>query len=146
MKSLTRLLAALGLVAMLAACASGPKYSEVASSIPTLKAGEGRIYFYRTGALGAAIQPAIMLNGKEVGKSQTGGFFFVDRPAGSYEVVMGTEVERKVTFTLDAGATRYVKTSISFGVFVGRPQAELVDPAEGRKEVAELAYTGPPLK
>jgi len=29
-----------------------------------------------------------------------------------------------------------VKTSISFGVFFGRPQAELVDPVEGRKEVS----------
>lgn len=145
MKATLRAVAALAAVLLIAACASGPKFSEVSGSIPTLGADQGRIYFYRTSTLGAAIHPTINLNGVAVGSSQPGGFFFVDRPPGDYEVVMGTEVERKVTFTLAAAEVRYLRTSISFGILVGRPQAELVPPAEGAKEVADLAYTGPAL-
>ncbi len=141
-----RLLAGLAATLLVAGCATGPKYTEVASAIPTLKSGEGRIYFYRTSALGAAVQPTINLNGTPVGTSQPSGFFFIDRPAGNYEVLMGTEVERKLTFTLEPGQERFVRTSITFGLMVGRPLAELVDPKEARAEVSSLSYTGTALQ
>src|ERR1700686_5101650 len=83
---------------LLAACASGPKYSDVKSSIPPLSSDQGRVYFYRSNSMmGSAIQPSIMLNGEKVGDSKPGGFFYVDRPPGNYEVVCGTEVERKAS-------------------------------------------------
>ncbi len=70
----------------LAACATGPKYTEMQSSIPTLGAEQGRVYFYRSGsAFGAAVQPSILLNGVVVGESKPGGFFFVDQAAGNKE-------------------------------------------------------------
>lgn len=145
-RSRLHLIAALAVAGLLAGCATGPKYTEVASAIPTLKPAEGRIYFYRTSALGAAVQPTINLNGTAVGTSITSGFFFVDRPPGSYEVMMGTEVERKLTFTLEAGQERFVRTSISLGLLVGRPHAELVDAKEAREEISTLSYTGTPLQ
>jgi len=144
---LLRIGTALLLVTFLAACATGPKLAEMRSSIPPLKSGEGRIYFYRAGSMvGAAIQPSISLNGKVVGDSKPGGFFFVDRAPGSMEVITSTEVEKKLTFVLDAGQTRYVKTTTSFGVLAGRVQPELVDNATGEKELAETSYIGQPLK
>jgi len=45
----------------------------------------------------------VRLNGEKVGKAVPNGFFYVDRPAGNYQVVTETEVEKKLTFTLDAG-------------------------------------------
>lgn len=130
---------------LLAACASGPKYSDVQSSIPQLASGQGRVYFYRSNSmLGAAIQPSITLNGEKVGDSKPGGFFYVDRPPGNYEVVCGTEVERKATFALSAGDQRYIKTTISMGALVGHVTPELVDPAEGAKAITGMHYT--PLK
>ena len=46
------------LAILVSACASGPKHAEVSSSIPLLRADQGRIYFYRSSSmLGAAIQP-----------------------------------------------------------------------------------------
>jgi hypothetical protein len=146
MRLLSRFVLITGAALLAAGCASGPKFSEIASSIPTLKAGEGRIYFYRTSMLGAAIQPTINLNGVAVGTSQSGGFFFVDRSPGNYEIVMASEVERKVTFVLAAGEQKYIRTSVGIGLFVGRPQAELVSAEEGRKEVSDLSYTGEALK
>lgn len=128
---------------LLAACASGPKLAEVEQGFPPLKAGEGRVYLYRSNSMiGAAVQPSISVNGKVVGDSKPGGFFFVDLPAGPVEVSTSTEVERKATFVLAAGETRYVRTAIGMGIFVGRVYPELVDEATGRSEVRESSYIG----
>lgn len=141
-----RLGAALVMAVLLSACASGPKLAEMKSAIPTLKASEGRVYFYRSSSMfGAAIQPSILLNGQKVGDSIPGGFFFVDMAPGSKEVSTETEVEKKLTFTLDAGQTRFVKTTIGMGFAVGRVYPELVDNATGEKELEETSYIGKPL-
>lgn len=146
MNAVTRRVALISIAALLSACASGPKHAEVAASIPAIGADQGRVYVYRSSSmLGAAIQPKVMINGKPVGDSKPGGFFFVDLPAGTVEVSTSTEVEKKLTFTLDAGQTRYVRTSVGFGVMVGRVYPELVDNAEGAKNIAETSYIGAPL-
>ncbi len=80
------------MLALLGACASGPKYNEVQSAIPTIPADQGRIYVYRSASmLGGAIQPSVMLNGEKVGDSKPGGFFFVDRAPGNFEVLTSSE-------------------------------------------------------
>ena len=145
-KNITRRLAIVAIAALLAACASGPKHSEIQSSIPAMKAGEGRLYVYRESSMmGAAIQPSVLVNGKVAGQSKPGGFFFVDLPPGSVEVSTSTEVEKKLSLTLDAGQTRYVRTVIGFGLLVGRVYPELVDNAADAKAVAETSYIGAPL-
>jgi Protein of unknown function (DUF2846) len=89
---------------LLSACAtSGPKFTEMGASMPAAATDRGRIYFYRTKALGAAVQPDVRLNGEVVGKAVPNGFFYADRPAGNYQVATETEVERKLTFTLEPG-------------------------------------------
>jgi hypothetical protein len=145
--TLVRLAASVSVALLLTACAaSGPKMAEVKSSIPAVKAGQGRIYFYRADSMvGAAIQPAIKLNGQEVGQSKPGGFFFVDEKPGPKEVMTSTEVEKKLTFTLNPGDVRYVKTTIGFGAIAGRVYPELVDKAVAEKEIADTAYIGKPL-
>jgi hypothetical protein len=142
----SRILGATLVAFLLGACASGPKMSEVASSIPPLKADEGRIYFYRSNSMmGAAIQPSVYVDGKVVGSSKPGGFFYVDARPGSHEVACSTEVEQKLTLTLDRGQTRYVRTAISMGLLAGRVQPELVDDATGANELKSMSYIGAPL-
>jgi hypothetical protein len=102
----------------------------------------GRIFFYRTTAFGAALQPDIRLNGTKVGDSRAQGFFYVDRPPGNYEVITSTEVDRKVTFVLEKGQTRFVKFSVSMGFFVGHVYGELVDSAAGLEEIKDCKYAG----
>ncbi|MDB5806841.1 MAG: uncharacterized protein JWN73_4163 [Betaproteobacteria bacterium] len=134
------------LLATLGACASGPKFNEVKSAIPAMSADQGRIYVYRPGSMvGAAIQPEVLLNGEKVGESKPGGFFYIDRPAGNYEVACSTEVERKVGFVLEKGQVRYIKTSIGMGFLVGRVHPELMDPTEGQTELETTSYIGAPL-
>jgi hypothetical protein len=142
-RTLLFVIVALGLTA----CASGPKYKEVEASIPPLAAGKGRIYFFRSANIfGSGIQPTVMLNGTQVGDSKPGGFFFVDRDPGNYEVLLSTEVERKLTFTLASGQEQYVRMSVTLGVVVYRVYPELVDAATGKSEMVDLSYTGPELK
>jgi Protein of unknown function (DUF2846) len=146
MANLLRTLVTASFVALVATgCASGPQYKEVASSIPTLKEAQGRIYFYRSNSMfGAALQPSINLNGEQVGQSKPGGFFFVDEPAGQYVVSTATETEKTVSFKLDAGETKYVKTSVGFGLLVGRVIPSLESADEATKNLDDLHYTGAP--
>jgi hypothetical protein len=91
---------------------------------------------------GAAIQPDIRLNGQVVGESKPGGFFFVDRPAGSYIAAASTETEKTLSFALDAGETKYVRSTPSLGVMVGRVVLALETPEKAKEELSSLSYTG----
>ena len=145
MQTRARLFFAMVASALLAGCASGVKHAEMSASMPALKADEGRIYFYRRASMaGAAIQPEIRLNGAVVGTSIPGGFFFLNRPAGNYEANSTTEVDRKLTFALAAGETKYIRTYTSFGVAVGRINFELMNAPDAAAELGSLSYTGAP--
>jgi hypothetical protein len=127
----------------LTGCAtSGAKFSEMKASMPSLAADSARIYLYRTAILGAAVQPQVKLNGEAIGKAVPRGFFYVDRPAGAYEVSTSTEVKRNLSLTLEKGQTRYVRLNISMGFFVGHVYPELVEDAEGAAQIANCHYTG----
>lgn len=137
-----RLIAVLILAAIMSACASGPKFTEVSASIPPLKVSQGRIYIYRNTTLGAGIRPDILVNGESIGTSEAMGFIFVDRVPGPMSVSTTSEVEKKATFNLDAGQTRYVKIDMGFGIIVWRTLPELVDNATGEREIRETSYSG----
>lgn len=134
--------------AVLAGCAaSGMKYDQVASGMPSLKPGQGRIYFLRSSSIvGAAVQPDIKLNGQVVGTSKPGGFFYVDRPAGSYTASAATETEKVATFSLQGGETKYLRTYPSIGILVGRIVVELETPEKAKAELPSLSYTGADAK
>ncbi len=121
-------------------CASGPKYAEMAQTIPELRSDQGRIYIYRNTVLGAAIQPDVKLNGEVVGSSAAKGFYFVDREPGNYKMMTSTEVDRSLSFILEAGQIRYVRLNVSMGFFVGHVYPELVEDAIGKKEIQECSY------
>lgn len=133
--------------ALLVGCAAtGPLYTEVAASIPSVPPNKARVYFFRPDTmLGAAVTSDIRLNEKVVGKSERGSFFFVDQSPGKCTVSTSTEVEKQLTFVLEQGQTKYVRTSVSFGVMVGRINAELVAPDQAKGEISGLHYTGAPL-
>ena len=141
MRTLQRLALAF-LVSLAAACATGPRFDAVEKDLRPLVADKSRIWFYRTGVLGAGITPDIRLNGAVVGTAVSSGAFFVDRDPGNMEVVTGSEVEKKLTFTTEAGDTRYVRMAVGLGVLVYRIIPELVDTAMARHEMAELTFTG----
>ena len=131
------------LAILLSGCASGIKHKDMAASIPSLKSDQGRIYFLRSASMiGAAVQPSITLDGNKVGDSMPGGFFYVDSNPGDHEVVCTTEVDKKLTFTLDKGEVKYVKTSIGFGLLVGRVIPSLMTEEDAQQALPDLSYTG----
>jgi len=142
MKTLFKLFFLFAAVIIFSSCAtSGPKYVELYSSIPVVP-DTGRIFLYRESSLGAAIQPDVKINGEVVGSSIPYGFFYVNRSPGVYEIMTSTEVDRKLSLTLDKGQTRFVRLNISMGFFAGHVYPELVDQAIGEKEIQECRYTG----
>ena len=130
-----RVAALTALLLVVAGCASGPGYNEVSGSFAAVPGGSGRIFFYRTTALGAALQPDVKLNGEKVGSATAQGFFYVDRSPGDYEVTTTTELKKTLTFHLDAGQTRYVRFGVSMGFFAGHVYPELIDESVAKGEI-----------
>ena len=132
------------LVLAVAACApSGPLYKEAASTFPALASDKGRIVVYRNDYAGAVFSPEIQLNGKTIGKVERGGFFFVDEKPGKYTVSTTKEGDKKLSFTLVAKETKYVRANVSL---IGRTTLELINPIDAKKELADLSYTGTKAK
>lgn len=142
-RTVLKFAAAAAAVVLVSGCATGMKHDQMASSMPSLKAAEGRIYFFRSSSMfGAAIQPDIRLNGQVVGTSKPGGFFYLDRPAGNYVASASTETEKTVSFALQPGETKYIRSSIGFGVIAGRAILEPETPEKAKAELGSLSYTG----
>ena len=109
-------------LALLSGCAaSGRSYTAVSSELPSIKENGCRVVFYRTDSMvGAALQPEIRLDHQVVGKSQPGGFFYVDTSPGRHVATSQTETEAALEFDVQAGQTVYVSSSITLGLLVGR--------------------------
>ena len=128
--------------AFVAGCASGPSFQEQAAQMQPVGGEKGRIYLYRKSALGAAVQPKILINGDEVGKAKPKGFFYVDLAPGTYDISASTEAERNLNVTLDAGEEKYVRLEIKMGAFVGHVKPVLVEKSVGVEEIQKMKYTG----
>lgn len=137
-----RTLLALLMPLLLAACATGKNFSEMAQAIPAVPPDKGRIYIYRTAVLGMAVQPSVKVNDEVVGSAVPRGFFYVDRPPSDYRISTATEVERTLSLTLEPGQVRYVRLAIAMGFFVGHVFPELVEDSTGQAEIADCRYTG----
>jgi len=136
--------ALIAVAAALTGCAaSGPSHKEMEAKMPVLKADQGRVFFYRPASfVGGGLSPDIKLDGVVVGESKQGGFFYVDTAAGKHEASTTTEATNNLSFVLDKGEIKYVRTKVSMGIMVGRVIPELVGAEEAKKEIAETAYTG----
>jgi hypothetical protein len=131
------------LVSLLAGCAtSGVKYAELSPQALEFSPDSGRLYFYRTSALGAAVQPEVKLDGEVVGTAVAEGYFYVDRAPGTYQISTSTEVERTLTVTVEKGQTLYVRLNMSFGFFLGHVTPVLVDEETAKKEIRDCHYIG----
>jgi len=142
MEQITKYCWLLGLASLLAGCASGPKYSQVRNTFPAVGPEQGRIFVYRATTMGVAVQPDVKLNDQKVGSATPKGFFYVDKPAGNYQISTSTEVKRTLSFTLDKAQTRYVRLNMAWGFFVGHCYPELVEPAVGEKELEKCSFVG----
>jgi hypothetical protein len=139
-----RMICAMLVCIALGGCATGGmKFTEMRSAGPRLPSGQARIYFYRSGTpVGLAVQPSIKVDGTVVGTAIPGGFFFVDRPAGKYEITATTEVEEKIHIALAPGETKYVQFYLTPGLLVGHANLNEVSREKAESEMADLSRTG----
>ena len=128
----------------IAGCAvTGTKYQDMSGTIPKVKPGEGRIFFFRAATpYGSALQPLIRLDKVVVGASKSGGFFYVDRPAGTYQAATMSDLRKTLGISLEAGETKYVRMSPSFGLVTGSIVLDMEPAEKARPELASLANTG----
>ena len=126
----------LPLLFLLASCATGQLYQDVV--IKDVSDNEGRIYFYRNKAagFGSGIRPPINVDGVTVGRAISGGFFYIDRPQGAYNISVKSDLQEKViTINLNQGETYYVQLKTRMGLMTGRILPELVDSSKGQLEI-----------
>ena len=126
----------LPLLFLLASCATGQLYQDVV--IKDVSDNEGRIYFYRNKAagFGSGIRPPINVDGVTVGRAISGGFFYIDRPQGTYNISVKSDLQEKViTINLKQGETYYVQLKTRMGLMTGRILPELVDSSKGQLEI-----------
>lgn len=121
-------------------CASGAKLSE--AKIATAPPGMSRIAVYRTGIMGAAIQPVVSVDGKQTGKCQPNGVFFVDVKPGMHRVTATTESTAEVQVNTVDNPVSYVECSIGIGWVVGRPKLVGVTSETGEAVIGDLVLTG----
>jgi hypothetical protein len=123
--------------------ATGPKGSEIASSLGAVPQGYGRVVFFRSSSIvGAAVQPEIRLDGQVVGQSKPGGFFYVDASPGKHSASASTETTSALEIHVVSGQTHYVRSAIGMGLLVGRVVLTVEGQVTARAELPELSYTG----
>lgn len=104
--------------------------------------GTGRIYVYQLADGAIAAEPAIVIDGRKVGRSKPGRFFFVDRPAGTHTVATATDKKAgkaALDVRVDAGQTRYVRTEVVGGVQALRLED---DADKAQQDMSGLRYWG----
>ncbi len=113
-----------------------------------VKPGATRLVIYRSSALGFAIQPSYLVDGRVVGGSQPAGFVACDLAPGPHEVAVNNmplttnlfgHGSEKVSIDLRAGSTTYLSAEPQMGI-VTPGQITLVQVTEnqGRADVANL--------
>jgi hypothetical protein len=114
-----------------------------------MESEKGRVYFYRrgTGPWGYGQRAKILVNGVAIGRSIPGAVFFVDFPAGEYEVLVPVQFQSgspsSVSFTLRAGESVYVRTWLDGSAYLGRTKARVVNPVDGESAVQDLKLVSP---
>ena len=132
------------LAALVAGCALGPEYKDIESDIAPIEAGKGRIYIYRP-QLSFLYVGSVSLNGEEMRVPSAGGFVFVDRAPGEYEVVVDSVTTENARFQLQADQERFIRITVDAGgYFLYTISPQLTDRGRAREEMQELNYVGPP--
>lgn len=122
---------------------AAPRSPTVAAKIHPIPPGHARVFFYREqGHAGARMKPDVDLDGEKIGKSNEGGFFFIDRLPGAYMVSTTTETKYEVQLDLEAQQTIYVNTKIGMGFWVDRVRPVLEEQEVAMKTLRKCRYIG----
>lgn len=132
--------------ACLAGCASGPTGSMTLTD--NVRPGATRLVIYRSSALGFAIQPNYVVDGRAIAGSQPGGFVMCDLAPGPHEIAVGNmplttnlfgHGSEKVNLDLRPGSTTYLSADPQMGIMMpGQITLLQVTENQGRADVANM--------
>jgi hypothetical protein len=136
-------MAAIGLI--LTGCASGGPLGKDVLVAP-LAPQQSRLVIYRTSALGFAVQPDYMIDGKAVAASQPEGFVVCQLSPGKHDVSVGNfELNvnlgggnDKASLVLRPGQTAYLKAEPQMGLTLGVITLSEVTENQGQADAASL--------
>lgn len=110
-------------------------------TIPEVSENKGLIYFYRDKAfVGGGISYYIYDGETKIGALKNGTFFFYEEMPGKKTYCGKTESKSCVTVSVEAGKTYYIKGDINMGVFVGRPELNVMPQEVGKYSIKSLRY------
>src|ERR1700730_8599509 len=116
----------------------------------SIRASAARLVIYRASAVGFALQPSYVVDGKVIAGSQPAGFVVCDLPPGRHEVAVanlplsnnlfggGSE---KMTVDLRPGSTAYLAADPQIGIVAGQITLKQVTENQGSSDVANLHQT-----
>ena len=142
MNSDRQILATLLVILSIFGCASDPTFDEYARNMPPVPADDGRIYIYRITTVGDVIRPSVRIDGEPVARAIPNGFFYVDLPAGEYEISAARNTENVLPVRLETGDEKYVRLNVTIGIASWQFTPMLVSADVANKEMKNTAYTG----
>ncbi len=135
--------------ALLSGCASGPTGGEALTD--SVRSSAARLVIYRSSAMGFAVQPNYVVDGRVIAGSQPAGFVVCDLPPGAHEVAVANmplstnlfgHGSEKVNVDLRAGSTAYLSAEPQMGIMTpGQITLVQVTENQGRADVASLHQT-----
>lgn len=137
-------LSAIALAALMTGCASVPMANKTDDAkfkaFPLPDVGNAGIYVYRDSIVGSALKKDLWIDGKCLGESASGVFFY-QQVKGGEDHKISTESEfsaNDLIVKTDANKNYFIKQYIKAGVFVGGANLEQVSEADGKADVAKL--------
>ena len=91
--------------------------------------------------VGADLQAGILYDGKQVGISKPGTYFYIDTTPGTHDLSTTGDVNNHFGVTLAPGETRYIKTGLGLGQSAGRIEPETVSPERALRELPDLTFS-----
>ena len=103
-------------------------------------AGNSGLYIYRDSGFGALLKKDIRVDGKCIGASAPGVFFYTEVSGDkTHEVTTQSEFSpNKLTHLFNAGKNYFIRQYIKMGVFIGGADLELVPEVTGKEDVKKL--------
>ena len=141
MNSDRQILATLLVLLSIFGCASDPTFDEYARSMPPVPADDGRIYIYRITTVGDVIRPSVRIDGEPVARAKPNGFFYLDLPAGEYEISAARNTEIVLPVRLETGDEKYVRLDVTIGIASWQFTPMLVSVDVANDEMKNTAYT-----
>jgi hypothetical protein len=121
---------------------SAPAQPAVSAPATPSDQTQATIYFYRPHRFqGAALKPSVFIDDARVGNLHNGDSIKIPLSPGSHRIY---STDKSTGLELDAkpGETYYVRVDIQVGFWKGHGGVTLVDPQEGKYEVAQAAHQG----